>query len=128
MKKKLFVVLVLVFFSLQLTPVFAQDSAKKVFASMDADKDGKVTKEEYMTYYVEYAKKSQEPRFNKLDTNGDGNISRDEFTAVRVEEAEKTGKSKFNRIDANRDGAISEEELEKRFRLVRQTLEQLKAE
>ena len=130
MKKTLFVALAAVFVLslLPLTPVFAQDASKKMFAAMDTNQDGKVSQEEFMSYYMEYVEKSRNPRFDKLDTNKDGMISREEYMAVSVAEAQKMGKGKFRRIDANKDGAISEAELEKRFRAVQKSLEQLKTE
>jgi Ca2+-binding EF-hand superfamily protein len=126
MKEKLFSLVLLVFFLFSFSIVFAQETAKKVFDLMDANQDGKVTKEEFMTFYMEYAKKARDARFNRLDTNGDGKISRKEFMAIQIEEAEKIGKFRFNRIDADRDGVITEEELKKRFRLVKQSLDVFK--
>jgi Ca2+-binding EF-hand superfamily protein len=130
MKKSLFVVLITVicFAFMSASSVFAQETPKKVFASMDTNKDGKVSQEEFMNYYIEYIEKSRNPRFEKLDTDKDGCISREEFMAVSVSEAQQLGKAKFRRIDANKDGAISEDELDKRFRAVQKSLEQLKAE
>jgi len=45
-KEKKIAALAVVFFLfiLPITPVFAQETPKKVFARMDTDKDGKVTK------------------------------------------------------------------------------------
>jgi Ca2+-binding EF-hand superfamily protein len=128
MKEKLFSLLTFVFILFSCSIVFAQETPKKVFDLMDANQDGKVTKKEFMTFYLEYATKIREARFDQLDTNGDGKISRKEFMAVQIEEAKKIGKFRFQRIDANKDGIISEEELKKRFRLVKQSLDALKAE
>ena len=130
MKKTIFAALAAVFFLslLTLAPVFAQDASKKMFAAMDTNQDGKVSQEEFMGYYMDYVEKSRNPRFDKLDTNKDGQISRDEYMAVQSAEAQQIGKAKFRRIDANKDGAISEAELEKRFRAVKKSLEQLKTE
>ena len=128
MKKLVLALSLAIILSFYFSTVMAQDNAKKAFALMDADQDGKVSKEEFMNFYMEYAKKNQDPRFNQLDTNGDGNISRDEFMAVKVKEAQNIGAVKFKRIDANKDGVISEEELSKRFRQYKNALEELKKE
>jgi Ca2+-binding EF-hand superfamily protein len=125
MKKKLFTVLTLVLFLFQFTLVFAQETPQRVFAEMDANQDGKVTKEEFMTFHMEYAKKIREPKFDRLDTNGDGKITRDEYAAVNIKEAQAIGKVKFRRIDANKDGVLSQQEIEKRFRIVKQILQDL---
>ena len=129
-KIRIFATLAVVFFLfiLPLTPVFAQETPKKVFARMDTNQDGKVTEEEFMTFYVEYAEKLRQARFDKLDTNKDGMISREEFMAVQVAEAKKIGKLRFRRIDVNKNGEITEAELTKRFGAVKQSLQQLKSQ
>ena len=123
MMKKIISLLSIVILLFSFSAVFAQETAKKVFNRMDANQDGKVTKEEFMTFYMEYARKAREARFNRLDTNGDGKISRKEFMAVRIKEAEKIGQFRFKRIDANKDGVITKEELKKRFRLFKESME-----
>jgi hypothetical protein len=85
---------------------FSSRNREKVFDLMDANQDGKVTKEEFMAFYMEHAQKTRDARFDRLDTNGDGKITRKGFMAVRLNEAEKIGKFRFNRIDADGDGII----------------------
>lgn len=126
MKKRLFAMFLVVFLSFCFSLVLAQDTAKKVFSQVDADKDGKVTKDEFMTFHMEPATKIREARFDQLDTNGDGKITRDEFMTVQLEEARKIGELKFNGIDRDKDGVLSEEEVIRRFRLIKDMLEQLK--
>lgn len=126
MRNKLLMALLVVFFLFQFYPVFAADTPQKIFALMDADKDGKVTKEEFMHYYVEAATKLRAARFDRLDKNGDGKITRDEYLAASNKEAEKVGARKFKRIDKDRDGVLSEEELKQRYNLVRESFQQLK--
>ena len=128
MKKKLFTAMLMVIFLSPIYPVLAADTPKQIFTQMDTNQDGKVSKEEFMTFYMEYATKIREARFDQLDADGDGKITRKEFMAAQLEEAEKIGKVRFSRIDADRDGVITEEELAKRFLLIKQSLEQLKAE
>ncbi len=61
-KKKLFVMSLIIFICFSFSLVLAQDKAKALFAYMDTDKDGKVTKAEYVNFHTEYAKKIQEAR------------------------------------------------------------------
>jgi len=66
--------------------VFAQDAAPekpkheqkhggKMFAKMDTDKDGIVTKEEFMKIHEEH--------FALMDGNGDGKVTQDEAAAAK---------------------------------------------
>ena len=126
MKKKLLGMSLIIFICFSFSLVLARDNPKELFALMDADKDGKVTKEEYVNFHTEYAKKIREARFNQLDTNGDGKITRDEFMAVQMEEAKRIGEARWGRIDVNKDGAITEREFIKRYRLVKDSLERFK--
>jgi len=125
MKKILFALSLVILFSFSFSQVLAQDdAAKKIFAEIDTDKDGKVSKEEYMAWHMKYATKIREDRFKKLDVNGDGKITRDEFMDVQLKEAEFIGKLKFRRIDQNRDGIITEDEAIKRYNDLKQAMEQ----
>jgi Ca2+-binding EF-hand superfamily protein len=126
MKKKLFIISLIIFICFSFSLVLAQDKPKKLFVLMDTDKDGKVTKAEFVKFHTEYARKIREIRFNQLDTNGDGKITRDEFMAVQMEEAERIGKARWKKIDINKDGAISEKEFIKRYKLVADSLKKLK--
>jgi len=95
---------------------------------MDTDKDGKVTRDEFITFHTESARKIREARFDQLDTNKDGKITKDEFMAVQLNEAQKIGNARFGRIDGNKDGVLSEQEVMRRFRLIKDTMERLKQE
>lgn len=61
--------------------VNAADEKKKGggFAAMDTDKDGKVSKKEFVAAQKDAAK--AESRFAQLDTNKDGSLSQEEFAA-----------------------------------------------
>jgi Ca2+-binding EF-hand superfamily protein len=128
MKKRLFAMFLIVFLSLCFSFVMAQDTPKEIFSQIDADKDGKVTKDEFMTFHMEPATKIREARFDQLDTNKDGKITRDEFMTIQLEEARKIGDLRFNAIDSNKDGVLSENEVITRFRLIKEMLERLKQE
>lgn len=100
------------------------------FAEMDANKDGKVTREE--------AKSAGDRLFQKLDLNRDGSVTQaeaqDGMKALGKERAEqrfaakdtnKDGKlsaeeskmpaERFARIDANKDGFLSQDEMVRKF-------------
>lgn len=66
-------------------------------ASIDIDKDGKVTREEFEAGARERAEKA----FAKLDANGDGSISKEEFLS-----GGKDRPDLFKRLDRNGDGVI----------------------
>ena len=52
----------------------------------DADKDGRVTREEYL--------KAAEAAFHKVDTNGDGTLGKDELDAFRAQAMRPAGQQK----------------------------------
>jgi len=53
----------------------AQSRGGRGIERMDADKDGKVSREEWVAYYTE--------RFESTDTNGDGFVTEKEMEAAR---------------------------------------------
>ena len=64
--------------------VHAADEKKKGggFAAMDSDKDGKVSKKEYMAAMEGKGDASKaENRFKSLDKDGDGFLTQEEFAA-----------------------------------------------
>jgi len=72
----------------------------------DADRDGRITRSEFVDARIE--------RLKTLDTDGDGAITRTELaTAKQARRAERmTGR--FDRLDADRNGEISRAEFEAR--------------
>jgi len=78
------------------------------FDQIDADKDGKVTAEEFAAFRT--------AEFAKADTNADGQINAEELAAKHVADAtaraaEMSAKM-IERMDENADGQISPEEME----------------
>lgn len=78
------------------------------FDAVDADKDGKITAEEFAAFRT--------AEFAKSDTNSDGQISADELAAKHIADAtaraaEMSAKM-IERMDENADGQISPEEME----------------
>lgn len=84
----------------------APDVLRK-FDRMDANRDGKVTREEFDRAFETRAKRELD-RFHALDTNRDGTLSRQEF----LKEAPQ-GQSAFSALDRNKDGRISQEEYQR---------------
>lgn len=79
------------------------------FDAVDADKDGKITTEEFAAFRT--------AEFAKSDTNSDGQISADELAAKHIADAtaraaEMSAKM-IERMDENADGQISPEEMER---------------
>lgn len=54
---------------------------KAQFATMDANKDGAITREEITAHQAAQRKEMQDKMFAKMDANQDGAISKDEFDA-----------------------------------------------
>lgn len=74
----------------------AKTREQKRFGRYDKDKNGVITKVEYLT--------ARHKAFARLDTNGDGALSFDEW-AIKIT-------TKFATADANRDGAMTPAEFE----------------
>lgn len=51
---------------------------EEFFKRMDANNDGKITKEEFLAF----AKKEAEERFKQMDTSGDGKMDKKEIAAA----------------------------------------------
>ena len=79
-KRTLLAVAIAALLSLPLV-INAADEKKKGggFAAMDTDKDGKVSKKEYVAAQKDATK--AENRFAQLDKNNDGFLSQEEFAA-----------------------------------------------
>jgi hypothetical protein len=56
--------------------VFAEEYTKKLLLMIDTDKNGKVSKKEFMTF--------MEKEFDRLDTNHDGELDVNELAKLRV--------------------------------------------
>jgi len=93
------IVLVLCLFSFFISffsPAAAQNANNRPFAQMDTNQDGKLSKDEYMTYQMDMAKKVAEFKFSKIDTNSDGELSQDEINEALVKFKEAMEKRKHN--------------------------------
>ena len=82
----------------------------RMFESMDADKDAKVTAAEMESAHTRLTggkpaagEKSAAEKIKVIDTDGDGTLSRGEHTSG--------AKAMFDRQDTNKDGFLSREEL-----------------
>ncbi len=96
------------------------------FEKMDANADGKVSKEEFIAAKEKLDKKREEKgkehkemdvdkRFNKLDRDGDGNIDKAEFDQAQAERAEKAAERRdkfFAKIDTDGNGTVNREEFD----------------
>lgn len=69
-----------------------------MFANMDANRDGKVTLEEYQAAMAELAKM----RFEAMDANKDGAVTEEEMRASRMRRG--PGQPGLGRVDARRQG------------------------
>jgi len=79
-----------------------EKKACKYVEKMDANKDGKVSFEEFKAARQAHAKK----KFEHLDSNGDGFISKDDKRSKHKKRAAKF----FDIADSNHDGMLSKEE------------------
>ncbi|MFT4151749.1 MAG: hypothetical protein QM656_16230 [Paracoccaceae bacterium] len=80
---------------------------ERMFAQLDADKDGKITRAEVDAW------KAAQPKVE--DTNGDGKISADELAAPRIAEATRRANERaaelVKQLDTDGDGLLSAAEL-----------------
>lgn len=81
----------------------AADRGAKMFAEIDANKDGRLTAEEFKGHMAKHADKSIEQAVEKLDANKDGFVDAAEFDAA--------GKARFAKADRDGDGVLSEDEM-----------------
>lgn len=86
------------------------EAAAKRFETMDADKNGVVSSEEFQSFVSERRKERHEHRFQSMDTDKDGQVSRDEYISYKQQRAER----RFQGMDTNNDGVVSKEEYEAR--------------
>ena len=68
---------------------------EKAFKMMDANSDGKVTKEEFLAA----AQKRAEERFAKLDKENKGYLTKEDFTAAREKTRERSKNRKAKPAD-----------------------------
>ncbi len=81
------IVLVLCLFSFfisSFSPSAAQNADERPFMQMDTNKDEKLSENEYMTYYMDRARKMAEFKFSKTDKNSDGELSQDEINEALI--------------------------------------------
>lgn len=92
---------------------FQAKNGDKMFARLDANKDGKISREEFEAYRGQNAKvdaaatkagKRGERMFARFDKDKDGFLSRTEADAVLA--------WRYKRMDANNDGILTLEELQ----------------
>lgn len=92
-----------------------QEFMNKRFNKMDADKNGIISKDEWLAAQQARALR----RFAKMDSNGDGSLSTDEFANRQHKgwhhkkhhgHAGKFSEGVFTHLDANGDGVVTVEE------------------
>jgi hypothetical protein len=88
------------------TSTDVQAKAKERIDAMDTNKDGKISKEEFMAS-CKGTNCSQ--RFDALDTNKDGYLTKEELQEKAASTKEKA-KEQIDAMDTNKDGKISKEE------------------
>lgn len=80
------------------------------FDEIDANKDGKLSKEELHMHHRQMKKNMKQQakeRFKAADKDGDGALTKEEAQAANL----KRVVAHFDEIDANKDGKVSPEEL-----------------
>ena len=93
------------------TTAYAQNATARderraaMFAELDADNDGSVTKDEFA---------ARTNHFARADTNGDGQLTVEEIVAASEERATRRAERIMARFDENEDGMLTEDELSSR--------------
>lgn len=59
------------------------------FAAIDADRDGKITRDEMVTFFEEKKAQKRQALFKRCDTDGDGMLSFEEFSQCKPEPKDK---------------------------------------
>jgi len=78
MKKKIIVIFLFAVLSIPFSKALASGSTQRAFDLMDTDKDGKISKDEYMAFQA----KISEAKFKKTDANSDGMLTKEEMKAA----------------------------------------------
>jgi len=78
--------------------------ATRMIERYDADKNGSVTLEEYLT--------ADEDRFESADADDDGFVTADELRAAGEKRSERRRQTRLDRIDGDKDGRVSLAEAE----------------
>lgn len=92
----------------------AQSYVDAVFAEIDTNKDGSISKAEFKAFTMARVAKQQaafNDAFAKADANKDGKISKAEAAAANPQLAEN-----FAKIDGNSDGFLTAEEIREAVR------------
>lgn len=97
-----------------------KEDIDKVFRAMDANGDGKLSKEEIKNGYAEYFGKSLtdeqvDDMFNQIDADGSGEIDYSEFVVATMNEKNLLSNNKlhtaFKMFDKDGGGSISTDEI-----------------
>lgn len=80
------------------------------FDDADADKNGKLSKEEFVAAYPRLAEE-----FEKIDADKDGSLSREEMRDYRKQKGEARLNERFASADSDNDKKLSKEEFAKAF-------------
>jgi len=86
------------------------DAAKAAFVRADVDKDGRISRDEYLLTRVEAP--SAETLFRVLDRDGKGRLSVEQMTRTMMPQHAAAIRRDFARFDADHDGLWSPEEYE----------------
>ena len=88
-----------------------EERRKNHFEHMDANKDGKVSKDEFLASSQQRAQR----KFDRMDGDNDGQLSSDELGSHKKHK-QRFGKKVFSKIDANGDGLATKEESQAAWR------------
>ncbi|MBU0724998.1 MAG: hypothetical protein KJ904_17240 [Alphaproteobacteria bacterium] len=76
--------------------------AEKMMEHLDANKDGKISREEFEAGRPG----GKDDKFADFDKNADGALSKEEYQAMFMARTQKMAERTFDRLDANKDGKI----------------------
>ena len=103
------------------------EQTEGVFTSLDKNRDGSISEEEFMTFYTNTQNDKAgigklEQKFKEMDKNGDKKLSEEEITSSNTSHADTNVNELFLLLDTDADNKVSQKEFNSFFNMAGQIL------